>query len=161
MWQLARTCQPTPRPPPARPPRRARVEAACREIGGQLVEAGQEARSSSLGSHRFSFSFLAVSAALGPACMHASACGVSKPHSPRCAALRCHPREPMQPMAHNLSSLPARPSRAAQLEQRLGRLPRPVQLRQHVGLPLPAQRSLPPTAPEQLSNDSPQLTAPA
>lgn len=38
---------------------RARVEAACREIGGQLVEAGQEARSSSLGSHRFSFSFLA------------------------------------------------------------------------------------------------------
>jgi len=34
------------------------VEAACREIGGQLVEAGQEARSSSLGSHRFSFSFL-------------------------------------------------------------------------------------------------------
>lgn len=38
--------------------RRSRVEAACREIGGQLVEAGQEARSSSLGSHRFSFSFL-------------------------------------------------------------------------------------------------------
>lgn len=37
---------------------RSRVEAACREIGGQLVEAGQEARSSSLGSHRFSFSFL-------------------------------------------------------------------------------------------------------
>lgn len=35
------------------------MEAACREIGGQLVEAGQEARSSSLGSHRFSFSFLA------------------------------------------------------------------------------------------------------
>jgi hypothetical protein len=35
------------------------VEAACREIGGHLVEAGQEARSSSLGSHRFSFSFLA------------------------------------------------------------------------------------------------------
>lgn len=45
--------------PPARPTtRRARVEAACREIGGQLVEAGQEARSSSVGSHRFSFSFL-------------------------------------------------------------------------------------------------------
>lgn len=41
------------------PPDKARVEAACREIGGQLVEAGQEARSSSLGSHRFSFSFLA------------------------------------------------------------------------------------------------------
>lgn len=39
--------------------RRTRVEAACREIGGQLVEAGQEARSSSMGSHRFSFSFLA------------------------------------------------------------------------------------------------------
>ena len=40
--------------------RRARVEAACREIGGQLVEAGQEARSSSAGgnTHRFSFSFL-------------------------------------------------------------------------------------------------------
>lgn len=47
-------------PTPAHPAwRRARVEAACREIGGQLVEAGQEARSSSLGSHRFSFSFLA------------------------------------------------------------------------------------------------------
>lgn len=44
---------------------RARVEAACREIGGQLVEAGQEARSSSLGSHRFSFSFLAVRAVVG------------------------------------------------------------------------------------------------
>ncbi|KAL4438995.1 hypothetical protein ABPG77_006932 [Micractinium sp. CCAP 211/92] len=40
------------------PPDKSRVEAACREIGGQLVEAGQEARSSSLGSHRFSFSFL-------------------------------------------------------------------------------------------------------
>lgn len=34
------------------------MEAACREIGGQLVEAGQEARSSSVGSHRFSYSFL-------------------------------------------------------------------------------------------------------
>ncbi|PSC74677.1 ACT domain-containing ACR2 [Micractinium conductrix] len=40
------------------PPDKARVEAACREIGGQLVEAGQEARSSSVGSHRFSYSFL-------------------------------------------------------------------------------------------------------
>lgn len=40
------------------PPDKSRVESACREIGGQLVEAGQEARSSSMGSHRFSFSFL-------------------------------------------------------------------------------------------------------
>ena len=50
-------------PCPASPPashccRRERVEAACREIGGQLVEAGQEARSSSIGSHKFSYSFL-------------------------------------------------------------------------------------------------------
>eukprot|EP00887_Chlorella_sp_A99_P007539 scaffold28.g7539.t1 len=43
------------------PPDRAKVECACLEIGGKLVEEGQEARTMSrqaLGSHTFSFSFL-------------------------------------------------------------------------------------------------------
>jgi hypothetical protein len=36
------------------------VEAACREIGGKLVEAGGDASKTAqaLGAHRFSFSFL-------------------------------------------------------------------------------------------------------
>lgn len=40
---------------------RIKVEAACREIGGKLVEAGGDVAkgaAASLGAHRFSFSFL-------------------------------------------------------------------------------------------------------
>ena len=39
-------------------PDKDKVEAACKQIGGHLVEAGDEARSASSGKHRFSFSFL-------------------------------------------------------------------------------------------------------
>ncbi|KAL3142750.1 hypothetical protein ABBQ38_003051 [Trebouxia sp. C0009 RCD-2024] len=39
-------------------PDRDKVELACKQIGGHLVEAGEEARSASSGQHRFSFSFL-------------------------------------------------------------------------------------------------------
>ena len=40
------------------PPDRAKVEAACAQIGGKLVDAGDEERSASAGTHKFSFSFL-------------------------------------------------------------------------------------------------------
>lgn len=40
------------------PPDRQNVEEACKKIGGQLVEVGDEVRSASAGQHRFSFSFL-------------------------------------------------------------------------------------------------------
>lgn len=39
-------------------PDRDKVEKACQQIGGHLVEVGEEARSASSGQHRFSFSFL-------------------------------------------------------------------------------------------------------
>ena len=39
-------------------PDRDEVEKACQQIGGHLVEVGEEARSASSGQHRFSFSFL-------------------------------------------------------------------------------------------------------
>lgn len=39
-------------------PDKDKVEEACKQIGGHLVEAGEEARSASSGQHRFSFSFL-------------------------------------------------------------------------------------------------------
>ena len=40
------------------PPDKQNVEEACKKIGGQLVEVGDEARSASIGQARFSFSFL-------------------------------------------------------------------------------------------------------
>lgn len=40
------------------PPDRLNVEEACKKIGGQLVEVGDEVRSASAGQARFSFSFL-------------------------------------------------------------------------------------------------------
>lgn len=40
------------------PPDKDKVEEACKQIGGHLVEVGEEARSASSGQHRFSFSFL-------------------------------------------------------------------------------------------------------
>ena len=39
-------------------PDKNKVELACKQIGGHLVEVGEEARSASSGQHRFSFSFL-------------------------------------------------------------------------------------------------------
>jgi hypothetical protein len=39
-------------------PDRGLVETACNNVGGRLVEAGEEARSASEGNHKFSFSFL-------------------------------------------------------------------------------------------------------
>ena len=39
-------------------PDKDKVEVACKQIGGHLVEVGEEARSASSGQHRFSFSFL-------------------------------------------------------------------------------------------------------
>ena len=39
-------------------PDREKVEAACSQIGGKLVAAGEERESASLGQSRFSFSFL-------------------------------------------------------------------------------------------------------
>ncbi|KAL6767525.1 hypothetical protein ACKKBF_B35580 [Auxenochlorella protothecoides x Auxenochlorella symbiontica] len=44
------------------PPDRTRIQEVCTRLGGNLVEAGQESQSSSLGSHRFTFSFLNRSA---------------------------------------------------------------------------------------------------
>lgn len=48
-----------------RPPNKEAVERACRKVGGNLVEAGKESFSASLGSHRFSFSFLRTEGARG------------------------------------------------------------------------------------------------
>lgn len=39
-------------------PDRQAVEMACNNVGGRLVQAGEEARSASEGNHKFSFSFL-------------------------------------------------------------------------------------------------------
>ncbi|KAK9860410.1 hypothetical protein WJX84_010817 [Apatococcus fuscideae] len=40
------------------PPDRSKVEKACAQIGGKLVDAGEEEKTASAGTHKFSFSFL-------------------------------------------------------------------------------------------------------
>lgn len=69
--------------------RRARVQTACQEIGGQLVEAGDEGVATSGGSFRFSFSFLSRqwSSAWGEPCTCCSAWVVLQK---LCASMRAH-----------------------------------------------------------------------